>query len=198
MAGPFARRLDACCACCRRVRRPSTLGAPLVEIGDPTDIEVVADFLTTDAVRIHPGDAARIEDWGGDSRCAGRVRRVEPGGFTKVSALGVDEQRTNVVIDIIAPPDERPTLGDAYRVDARVVVATLDDAIIIPAGALFRDRDGWAAFVALDGVARKRQSALSHRSQTNAAVLDGRAARRLWSSCFPTDAIADGVRVTPR
>jgi HlyD family secretion protein len=176
---------------------PVDLGAPLVEIGDTTDIEVVADFLTNDAVRIHPGDTAWIEDWGGDSPLAGRVRRVEPGGFTKVSALGVDEQRTNVVIDIIAPPDERPTLGDAFRVDAQVVVAALDNAIVIPAGALFRDRDGWATFVASDGVAHKRTVRLSHRSQSNAAVLDGVQPGEAVI-LFPTDAIANGVRVKTR
>jgi HlyD family secretion protein len=176
---------------------PVTIGTPLVEIGDPTDIEVVADFLTTDAVRIHPGDTAWIEDWGGDKPLPGPVRRIEPGGFTKVSALGVDEQRTNAVIDIAAPPDERPTLGDAYRVDARVVVAAIDDAIILPAGALFRDRDGWAAFVVADGVARKRTVTLSHRSQTSAAVQAGVQAGE-QVVLFPTDAIADGVRVRPR
>ena len=111
---------------------PVALSTPLLEIGDPTDIEVVADFLTTDAVRIHPGDAAWIEDWGGDKPLPGKVRLVEPGGFTKVSALGVDEQRTNVVIDFLAPPADRATLADGYRVDARVVVETLDDAVIVP------------------------------------------------------------------
>jgi HlyD family secretion protein len=116
---------------------PIALGAPLLEVGDPTDIEVVADFLTTDAVRVHPGDTAWIEDWGGPP-LPGKVRVVEPGGFTKVSALGVDEQRTNVVIDFVVPPAARPTLADGYRVDARVVVATLDDAVIVPAGALSR------------------------------------------------------------
>ena len=136
---------------------PVALGAPLLEVGDPTDIEVVADFLTTDAVRIHPGDTAWIEDWGGDKPLPGKVRLVEPGGFTKVSALGVDEQRTNVVIDFVAPPAARPTLADGYRVDARVVVATLDDAVIVPAGALFRDRDGWAVFVVV-----RRRGAPTH------------------------------------
>jgi HlyD family secretion protein len=176
---------------------PVDLGAPLVEIGDTMDIEVVADFLTTDAVRIHPGDTAWIEDWGGDRPLAGRVRRVEPGGFTKVSALGIDEQRTNVVIDIASPPDERPTLGDAFRVDARVVVAALDDAIIIPAGTLFRDGGRWATFVVSDGVAHKRAVTLSHRSQSNAAVLDG---VQPGDSVilFPTDAIAEGMRVKMR
>lgn len=136
---------------------PVALSAPLLEIGDPTDIEVVADFLTTDAVRIHPGDGAWIEDWGGDNPLPGKVRLVEPGGFTKVSALGVDEQRTNVVIDFVAPPAARPTLADGYRVDARVVVATLNDAVVVPAGALFRAKDGWAVFAVVDGVARRRR-----------------------------------------
>ena len=176
---------------------PVTAGTPLIEIGDTQDIEVVADFLTTDAVRIHAGDAAWIEDWGGDGRLTGRVSRVEPGGFTKVSALGVDEQRTNVVIEILAPPDERPTLGDAFRVDARVVVAAIDDAIVIPTGALFRDRDGWATYVASEGVAHKRAVTLSHRSQSAAAVVAGVQPGETVI-LFPPDAVAGGVRVSPR
>ena len=102
---------------------PVALGAPLVEIGNLADLEVVADVLTTDAVRVQPGDPVRIEGWGGDRPLAGEVRRVEPGAFTKVSALGVDEQRTNVVVDITSPAGERGSLGDAYRVDVRIVTA---------------------------------------------------------------------------
>ena len=182
-------------------RRTSTtsasLGAPLVEIGDPTDIEVVVDVLTTDAVRIHPGNQVQIEAWGGEQPLAGRVRLVEPGAFTKVSALGVDEQRTNVVIDIVTPPAERPTLADAYRVDARIVVATVDDAIIVPAGALFRDRDGWAVFLVVDGIARRRAVTLARRSQTMAAVQEGLQPGDL-AILFPGDTLADGVRVRAR
>jgi HlyD family secretion protein len=176
---------------------PVALGVPLLEVGDPTDIEVVADFLTTDAVRIHPGDAAWIEDWGGDKPLPGKVRVVEPGGFTKISALGVDEQRTNVVIDIVEPPAARPTLADGYRVDARVVVATLDNAVIVPAGALFRDRDGWAVFAVVDGVARRRTVVLSQRAETSAAVQQGLDPGDTVI-LFPTDAIAEDVRVRPR
>lgn len=176
---------------------PVSLGAPLLEIGDPTDIEVVADFLTTDAVRIHPGDAAWIEDWGGDKPLRGKVRVVEPRGFTKLSALGVDEQRTNVVIDIIDPPAARPTLGDGYRVDARVVVATLDDAVIVPTGALFRDKDGWAVFAVEDGRARRRPVEIAQRAETTAAVRQGLSPGDTVI-LFPTDAISDGVRVRPR
>jgi HlyD family secretion protein len=176
---------------------PVALSTPLLEIGDPTDIEVVADFLTTDAVRIHRGDAAWIEDWGGDTPLPGRVRLVEPGGFTKVSALGVDEQRTNVVIDFQAPPADRATLGDGYRVDARVVVGTLDDAVIVPAGALFREKEGWAVFAVVDGVARRRTVVLSQRAEAGAAVQQGLDPGDTVI-LFPTDAIANGVRVRPR
>jgi HlyD family secretion protein len=176
---------------------PVTLGLPLLEVGDPTDIEVVADFLTTDAVRIHTGDAARIEDWGGDKPLPGMVRLVEPGGFTKVSALGVDEQRTNVVIDFAVPPEARPALADGYRVDARVVVATLDDAVIVPTGALFRDADGWAVFAVVDGMARRRSVVLSQRGETSAAVQQGLAPGDTVI-LFPTDAVTEGVRVRPR
>jgi HlyD family secretion protein len=175
---------------------PIALGAPLLEVGDPTDIEVVADFLTTDAVRVHPGDTAWIEDWGGPP-LPGKVRVVEPGGFTKVSALGVDEQRTNVVIDFVVPPAARPTLADGYRVDARVVVATLDDAVIVPAGALFRDTDGWAVFVVVQGVAHRRSVVLSQRAETSASVQQGLKPGDTVI-LFPTDAIAEGVRVQPR
>jgi HlyD family secretion protein len=176
---------------------PVSLGLPLLEIGDPTDIEVVADFLTTDVVRIHPGDAARIEDWGGDKPLPAKVRLVEPGGFTKVSALGVDEQRTNVVIDFAVPPEARPTLADGYRVDARVVVATLDDAIVVSTGALFRVEDGWAVFAVVDGVARQRTVVLSQRAETSAAVQQGLAPGDTVI-LFPTDAVTEGVRVRPR
>jgi HlyD family secretion protein len=176
---------------------PVALGAPLLQVGDPTDIEVVADFLTTDAVRIHPGDAAWIEDWGGDTPLRGKVRVVEPGGFTRVSALGVDEQRTNVVVDIVEPPAARPTLADGYRVDARVVVATLDNAVVVPVGALFRDREGWAVFAVVDGVARRRTVVLSQRADTTAAVQQGLEPGDTVI-LFPTDAIAEGVRVRPR
>lgn len=176
---------------------PVALGTPLLEVGDPSDIEVVADFLTTDAVRIHPGDTAWIEDWGGDKPLPGTVRVVEPGGFTKVSALGVDEQRTNVVIDFGAQPAARPTLADGYRVDARVVVATLDDAVVVPVGALFRDKEGWAVFAVVDGVARRRAVVLAQRAATTAAVQQGLEPGDTVI-LFPTDTIAEGVRVQPR
>jgi HlyD family secretion protein len=122
---------------------------------------------------------------------------VEPGGFTKVSALGVDEQRTNVVIDNVAPLASRPTLADGYRVDARVVVATFDEAVIVPKGALFRDKDGWAMFVVVGGLARRRPVVISQRAEATAAVQQGPAPGDMVI-LFPTDAVAEGVRVRPR
>ena len=176
---------------------PVASGAPLLEIGDPADLEVIADVLTTDAVRIRKGDPVRIEGWGGDRPLRGVVRLVEPGAFTKVSALGVDEQRTNVVIDVTTPLAERAALGDAYRVEVRIVVAALDDTLIVPTGALFRDRAGWAVFVIADGRARRRAVVLAYRGTSEAAVTKGLAANA-QVILFPGDTLADGVRVRPR
>ena len=176
---------------------PVSLGTPLVEIGNPTDLEVVADVLTTDAVRIHPGDPVHIEAWGGDKFLEGQVRLVEPGAFTKVSALGVDEQRTNVVVKISSAAADWASLGDAYRVDVRIVVAALDDAIVIPAGALFRERGGWSVFAVTNGRAEKRAVTVAHRNTSEVAVTRGISAGE-QVILFPGEAISDGVRVHPR
>jgi HlyD family secretion protein len=127
----------------------------------------------------------------------GRVRLVEPSGYTKLSALGVEEQRTNVVIDLISPPAVWPTLGDGFRVDVSIVVFRADDALTVPASALFREGDGWAAFVIEDGRARKRAVVSSRRGPRDALVesgLDGGHTVIL----YPTDVIADGVAVRAR
>ena len=173
------------------------IGTELLVLGDPRDLEVVIDVLSTDAVRIEPGAPVRIERWGGDKPLEGRVRRVEPSAFTKTSALGVEEQRTNVIIDIASPQPEWSSLGDGYRVDARIVVYRSDDAVKVPTGALFRDGDGWAAYVVMDGTARKRVMILSRRAGLEAVVAAGvQPGDRVI--LFPTDAIKDGVRVTRR
>ncbi len=176
---------------------PVSLGTPLLEMGDPADLEVVADVLTTDAVRIHTGDPVHIEAWGGEKPLEGRVRVVEPGAFTKVSALGVDEQRTNVVVDITSPIAERGSLGDAYRVDVRVVVASLDDAIVIPAGALFRDRGGWSVFAVSKGRAEKRAVTVALRSTSEVAIERGLSVGE-QVILFPSESVYDGVRVRQR
>jgi HlyD family secretion protein len=173
------------------------IGAPLIEIGDPRDIEVVVDVLSADAVQIEAGAPVRIERWGGDKPLDGRVRRVEPSAFTKVSALGVEEQRTNVVIDLVSPQSQWSALGDGYRVDARIFVYQADNVLKVPTSALFREGDQWAVYVASDGVAHKRLIKLSRRTGLEAAVASGLAAGERVI-LFPSDAIRDGARISDR
>lgn len=172
-------------------------GAPLVELGDPHDLEIVVDLLTTDAVEVRPGADVVIDHWGGPEPLAGKVRLVEPAGFTKVSALGVEEQRVWVVIDITSPRPSWSGLGDAFRVDVRIAVAEIQDAILAPASALFRRGDGWAAFVIEGGRARERAVQVIRRTAQVAAVAQGLAVGdRLV--VFPPTSLVDGGRVATR
>lgn len=172
-------------------------GTPLLEVADPADLEIVVDVLTSDAVRIPRAAPARIDRWGGDAPLAGRVRLVEPSGFTKLSALGVEEQRTNVVIDFTSPVAARQALGDGFRVEARIVVFRVDDGMKAPASALFRDGEGWAAFVVAGGRARKRAVVSRRRSAREALVESGLAEGEIVI-LYPTDAVADGASVRVR
>src|SRR5262249_3563553 len=121
-----------------------TAGLRLLELGDPADLEIEIDVLSSDAVKIAPGAKVILEHWGGDEPLRGRVRLIEPAAFLKVSALGVEEQRVWVVADFVAPPQRRKTLGDASRVEARVVIWEGDNVLKVPAGALFRHAGEWA------------------------------------------------------
>lgn len=172
-------------------------GTPLLEVADPVDLEIVVDVLTSDAVRIRPDAPVRIEHWGGDAPLEARVRLVEPSGYTKLSALGVEEQRTNVVVDLTSPPALWQALGDGFRVDASIVVFRADDALKVPASALFRDAEGWAAFVVERGRARK-SPVVSPRRSAREAQIEGGVAEGETVILYPTDAIADGVAVTAR
>ena len=129
-------------------------GEPLIEVGNFNRLEVVADLLSTDAVRVPPKARVLVEQWGGGRTLEGRVRLVEPSGFTKVSALGVEEQRVNVVIDFVDPGDAARALGDSYRVEVRIVVWEEPDVLKVPAGSLFRRGEEWAVFVIDGGRAR--------------------------------------------
>jgi HlyD family secretion protein len=130
-------------------------GMPLMELGDPKDLEIKVDVLSTDAVQIDPGDPVYIENWGGTRPLAGVVRLVEPSAFLKVSALGVEEKRVNVIIDFVDPWEERKTLGDGFRIEARIVVEETDEsALKVPAGTLFQQNDQWHVFRIVDGTAR--------------------------------------------
>ncbi len=131
-------------------------GTPLLEVGDPTDLEVEIDVLSRDAVRIEPGALVFLEHWGGDRVLQGRVKIVEPSAFTKISTLGVEEQRVNVIVSLVDPPQDRMELGDGFRVEARIVVAEAADVLKVPTSALFRVGDKWAVYRAVDGVAHEQ------------------------------------------
>jgi HlyD family secretion protein len=173
---------------------PAAIGAPLLELADLSDLEVVVDVLTTDAVLILPGADVWLERWGGDEAVEGRVRLVEPSGFTKISALGVEEQRVNVVIDIVERNGQWRTVGDGYRVDTRIVVFSRDDAVKVPTGALFREGDGWAVFVVTENRAWKRRIQVSKRNSHEVLVEKGLEPGEVVI-LYPSDAVTDSVRV---
>ena len=170
---------------------------PLVEIGDPRQIEIVTDLLSTDAVRVKPGARAMIEEWGGDTPLAAVVRRIEPAGFTKVSALGVEEQRVNVILDLIDPDEACALLGDAYRVETRIVLWEAPAVLKVPTSALFRDGGRWAVYVAIDGRARRTFVELGHQSGVDAEVTTG-LAEGTMVIVHPGDLLHDGGRIALR
>lgn len=175
-----------------RSERTVLPGEVLLEVGDPADIEIVVDLLSTDAVRVAPGQRLLVSGWGGDSTLVGSVRQVEPSGFTKVSALGVEEQRVNVVGDFAVPPAR---LGDRFRLDVRVVLWEADSVLKVPASALFRRGDAWALFAIEDGRARERTVTTGHESSTETEVLSGVQPGDLVIR-HPTDRIREGTRVS--
>lgn len=172
-------------------------GEPLIEIGDVRELEIVADLLSTDAVRVSPGAQVLIEQWGGGHALEGRVRRVEPSGFMKVSALGVEEQRVNVIIDFADPDAAGRALGDGYRVEVRIVVWREDDVLKVPTGSLFRQRDAWAVFVVDNDTARLQEVDIGQRNQAEAQVLNGLSAEQIVV-LHPPDTLQDGAAVTLR
>ena len=155
--------------------RVVSAGTPLLEVGDPSDLEVVIEVLSRDGAAILPGNRVQFEQWGAADKpeLLGRVRLVEPAAFTKTSALGVDEQRVNVVADLLTPPEQRPTLGDNFRVEAKIVVWETNAALKAPAGALFRQGDQWSTFVLADGRAQLRPVKIGRSSSAEIQVLDG-------------------------
>ena len=171
-------------------------GTPLMEIGDPTDIEVVVEVLSRDGAAIAPGTPVDLEQWGGGEPLKAKVRLVEPAAFTKISALGVEEQRVNVVADLLTPPEQRRNVGDNFRVEARIIVWESRDALKVPAGALFRKGDQWAAFVVAEGRARLRMVKAGRSSGTETQVLEGLKAGE-EVILYPGSRVRDGQRVTP-
>ena len=172
-------------------------GGALLEIGDPTALEVVVDLLTTDAVHVQPGTPATLEGWGGEAPLAGRVRLVEPSAFTRPSALGVDVQRVHVVIALTDARERWAVLGDGYRVEARLVLWQASDVTKAPVGAVFRHGDRWAAFRVDDGIAHLTPVAVGHRGETEVEVLSGLASGENVV-VHAGDRVRDGVRVEVR
>lgn len=174
---------------------PVEAGTPLVELGDPARLEVVVDLLTADAVRVRAGDRARVSAWGGDAPLAAVVRHVEPSAFTKVSPLGVEEQRVNAVLDPAGGGWE--ALGDGFSVEVAIVIDRRPDVLKAPASALFRTGGGWAVFAIEDGVARRRPVVVAARADREAAIAEGlREGDRVV--LHPGDRIEDGRRVEAR
>jgi HlyD family secretion protein len=169
-------------------------GTPLLVLGNAQQLEIVIDVLSTEAVKIKPAMPVLIEGWGGDEPLHAQVRVVEPYAFTKVSALGVEEQRVNVIADFVG---SHATLADAYRIEARVVIWEANDVLKAPASALFRRQDGWAAFVYEDGRARLREVRTGKRTPFEVEVLTGlQAGERVI--LHPSNDIGDNTRIRPR
>ena len=173
---------------------PST---PLIELGDPREMEVVVDVLTEDAVRIPPRAKVVLDRWGGPWTLDAHARIVEPSAFTRLSALGVEEQRVSVVIDFDDPLERRAELGDGYRVEARIVSWENADVIAIPSSAAFRRVDGWAVFVVDQGRARLQKVEIGERSMTEVQILSG-VAEGQEVILHPSDKVEDGARIATR
>lgn len=173
-------------------------GAPILEIGNiENDLEVLVELLSTDAVQVAAGDPVLIEKWGGSGTLNAVVEQVEPWGFTKFSALGVEEQRVNTIIHFTDPQSARVGLGHGYRVEARIVVWESDDALIVPSSALFRVGQVWSVFVVEDGIAKRREVNIGYNNGHQAQVLSGLAPSNRVI-LYPAAGLSNGIRVVQR
>ena len=185
-------------------------GTPLLEVGNPGDLEIDIEVLSTDAVQILPGQKVWLKHWGGEKPLLAHVRLVEPSGYLKLSALGVEEQRVHVIAQFDTPYAERPTLGDGYRVEAEIVIWEEDDVLRVPTGALFREKgtshspaskkptsDIWGVFVVENGLAVKRRLEIGRRNGLEAEVLSGLTDIDIVI-VHPSDRIRDHIQVLPR
>jgi HlyD family secretion protein len=172
-------------------------GEPLIDIGDPGKLEVKVEVLSADAVKIKTGTTVFFERWGGDPALSGKVRVIEPAGFTKISALGVEEQRVLVVADIISPPESWQRLGDGYRVDARFIIWEGKDILQIPAGAIFRKDKDWAVFVVKNKRAHLRKVEIGHRTGLMVEITSGISEGEMVIT-HPDELIKDGTYVRSR
>ena len=211
LISPSAATASSDPSCCIQLRAPATgivlkiaqqsegvyaAGTPLLEIGDPRDLEIVADLLSTAAVQIGAGASVRIDGWGGPP-LRGRVARIEPDGFSKISALGIEEQRVRTVIDILDPPEVWSPLGNGFRVIVHISLWSTDSASLVPVPALFRQGEDWAVFTVSDGRARMTAVGIGHRNERVAEVISGLVTGD-QVILHPNDQIEDGVAVSQR
>lgn len=176
---------------------PVRTGEPLLEVGDPEVLEVEVDVLSSDAVKIKPGMAVLFDRWGGEKPLQGIVRNIEPVGFTKISALGVEEQRVLIIVDFTSPKEQWQRLGDGYRVDAQFMLWHEDNVLQVPASSVFRYKDGWAVFVIDDQRARLREVKIGQRNGLVAQILEGLQEGQ-QVIIHPSDQVEDTVRVKAR
>lgn len=176
---------------------PVQAGAPLVTVGDPQDLEIVADLLSSDAVRIGPGTRAIVERWGGPDPLEAVLRRIEPAAETRVSSLGIEEQRVDAIFSIETPAEARPGLGHGFSVFLRIVEWEGAEVVQVPLGALFRRGEDWAVFVVEDGIARERLVEVGRRGQRTAQITGGLAPGDVIVT-HPSDAVQDGVAIVDR
>lgn len=172
-------------------------GQPLLEIGDIKDLEIVSDLLSSAAVRVRAGQSVLIEQWGGDKPLKGRVRRVEPSGFTKISALGVEEQRVNTIVDFDDPPERRSAIGDGYRVEVRIIVSSRENVLKVPVSSLVRHGSEWALYAVENDRAVRRMVQIGDRNGLEAEITGGLSGNERII-VYPSDAITDGVKVVAR
>ncbi len=177
--------------------RPVLAGAPLLSIGDPTDLELVVDLLSNDAVRLAPGVPAKVTRWGGDTPLDAVLNRVEPAARTKVSALGIEEQRVDAIFDLVTPLKDRPGLGDGFSVFVHIIEWQAEEVMQVPVSALFRRGDGWAVFRAIEGVAQEMPVQIGRRNTRMAQVLDGLSPGDRVI-VHPSDAISAGSLIRER
>lgn len=172
-------------------------GTQLLELGNTVDLEIVIDVLSADGVRISPGARVWLEHWGGSEPLPARVRLVEPGAFTKISSLGVEEQRVNVIADFEGPSEKYSRLGDAYRVEARIVIWESPSVLKVTAGALFRHGDGWAVFRVVRGRARLQPVSIGHSNGLETEIIGGLSENDSVVA-YPSDKVKDGVAIKGR
>ncbi len=172
-------------------------GTPIMELGDPANMELVVDLLSRDAVQVRQGAAVVVTGWGGERPLQGRVRRVEPFGFTKVSALGIEEQRVNVIIDLTDPHEKWRQLGHGYRIEAAITLWESNSVLQVPTAALFREAGSWTVFTVKNGIARKTRITIGHNNGETAELIDGLAAGDTVV-LHPSERISDGTTVESR